>query len=396
MRTAGPLIDAILSAHRPGAPCVLGTLVDLEGSGYRRPGARLLIQPDGQYTGAISGGCLERDLARNAFVITDSGPQLVRIDTRSGLFGQADHYGTGCDGVVHLLMQRLPTARASQPAEPREPNPLEPNPLDLIQAARTAGAAQIIVTAFEAHGRWHGRLGTLAWQRAGAAITFGPQMPAEARAPLLNAMAQVWASGQSLGLCIEDTDARLRLLIEHRPAPPELVIAGTGPDAIALVALAQTMGWRVRVLGGHAMALRGINAPTQIISARPDAATLGLHAAAWVVLMTHDLSLDATLLPLALGSAAPYVGLLGPRRRAGKLMARLHADGRLPDPAQLDKLASPVGLDLGGDDPTEVALSILSQVVAHRNARSGGTFTTPTIHPPHRWLHHHIAQEQSA
>lgn len=378
MRPARPLIDQILTAHRPGEPAVLGTLVDLEGSGYRRPGARLLIQPDGRFAGAISGGCLERDLARNAFAVTADGPALVRIDTRSGLFGQADHYGTGCDGVVHLLLERLDRAAV--------------DPLALIAPARAAGLPQTIVTAFDGGGAWGGLRGTLAWL-TDARPTVATPCPAPLAAALRDAMADARAAGQSQGVLIRRGADHLRALVEVRPARPELVIVGTGPDAAALIELARPLGWRVRVLGGHPLALADLAAPdvrTQVVPARPTAAELRLHADAYVLLMSHSLALDGAILPLALHSAAPYVGLLGPRRRAGKLMARLHAAGALPAPALLDKLASPVGLDLGGDDPTAVALAILAEVVARRNGRAGGAITRPRIHPDHRWIELHL------
>lgn len=378
MRVTRPLIDQILAAHRPGESAVLGTLVDLEGSGYRRPGARLLMHADGRFTGAISGGCLERDIARNAFPITADGPALIRLDTRSGLFGQADRYGTGCDGVVHLLLERLDAA------------PIDP--LGLIQDARAAGEAQVIVTGFEADGAWTAARGTLAWQTA-AGVECAPHVPATMRDALADAMAEARAHQHSLGLRLDGGADRLRALVEYRPARPELIIVGTGHDAHALATLAAPLGWRVRVLGGHPLALADFAAPTQVVPARPAAEDLGLHAAAYVVLMSHSLALDGAILPLALASAAPYVGLLGPRRRAARLMTRLHAAGALPEPALLDKLASPVGLDLGGDDPTEVALAILAQVVARRNQRAGGAFTRPKIHAAHRWIERRITRE---
>lgn len=381
MHSPRPLIDQLLAAHRPGAPAVIGTLVDLEGSGYRRPGARLLIHADGRFTGAISGGCLEKDLARNALAITAAGPTLVRIDTRSGLFGQADRYGTGCDGVVHLLLERIDQATV--------------DPLALIGPARAAGAAQVIVTGFEADGAWASALGTLAWT-ADDGLRFAPNAPRDVRLALADAVAEATTVGESVGLHLVGDVGRLRALIERRPAPPELVIVGTGHDARALAALARPLGWRVRVLGGHPLSLADFDAPTQVVPARPTAADLALHPASYVVLMSHSVALDGAILPLALESAAPYVGLLGPKRRAAKLMARLHATGALPDPALLDKLVTPVGLDLGGDDPTEVALAILAQVVAHRNGRAGGALTRPKIHADHRWIERRLSAEACA
>jgi xanthine/CO dehydrogenase XdhC/CoxF family maturation factor len=101
--------------------------------------------------------------------------------------------------------------------------------------------------------------------------------------------------------------------------------------------------------------------------------------------MTHDLESDATLLVDLLASPAPYVGLMGPRRRTARLFERLRDAGRLPDPGALERLQTPVGLDLGADAPEEVTLSILAAITARRHDRSGGVLQqiSGPIHDAH-------------
>ena len=359
---------------------MVGTLVDLQGNGYRRPGARLLVQPDGSFIGAISGGCLERDIARNAFAATEDGPALVCIDTRSGVFGRADRYGTGCDGVVHLLLER--PALSSIDA------------LDCIATARAAARPMAVLTIFEGTGCWAGLLGTRG--TLDGQMRLDAAVPARARAALIAALKRALTERRTHGLTLSDGPEQMRALVEYVAPPPELVIVGTGVDAEILAHLATPLGWRVRVLGGHAMGLARFAAyRTQVVPPRPSLENLALNANAYVVLMSHGLALDSAVLPGALRSEAAYVGLLGPRRRTAKLMAALHAADRLPSTADLARLATPIGLNIGGDDPTEVALAILAQVVARKNGRAGGAFVEPEIHAAHPVVTVHLDAQQA-
>lgn len=371
------MIDQILRAWDPSAPAVLGTLVDLQGSGYRRPGARILIRPDGTSTGTISGGCLERDVARSATRWAAAGPATVAFDTRRGALGEPDLYGSGCEGVVHLFLE---------PITPERPV----NALRLIADARASGEGCVLATVYHCAGRLAGLEGLGAFDRGQ-----GPELharfahqPEAARLALVEAMAQVRAARQSQGVRLDHADGALRALVEWVAPPRHLVIAGTGPDAEVLAHMARPLGWRVDVWGVDDIALgrlaaAGVNA--RRLPPSPTGAELSLTPHSAVVLMTHNLARDAMLLPVALESAAPYVGLLGPRARAGRLMARLLAEGRVPPAEALARLATPIGLDIGGSDPTTVALSILGQITARAHQRPGAELVGGRghIHPPH-------------
>ncbi|HUY93943.1 MAG TPA: XdhC family protein, partial [Terracidiphilus sp.] len=107
-------LEQILSLWRElenaGSDFVLATIVAVEGSNYRRPGARMLLAPDGRRAGTVSGGCLEAEVARRAWWLTESGPVVERYST---LDDDGDMpYGSGCGGVVFILMERRATASA--------------------------------------------------------------------------------------------------------------------------------------------------------------------------------------------------------------------------------------------------------------------------------------------
>ena len=168
------------------------------------------------------------------------------------------------------------------------------------------------------------------------------------------------------------------------------MVFGAGDDARPLVRLAAGLGWRVTVADKRPTWADARQFPeaARVICAAPNDALrrVRLREETAVVLMTHSLGDDAALLPEALTSPAGYVGLLGPKSRAAKLMIELHRRGRLPDAAALARLHAPVGLDLGGAEPAGVALSILSQIEASFNGRDGGPLSGRTrgIHEPHQ------------
>ncbi len=115
---------------------------------------------------------------------------------------------------------------------------------------------------------------------------------------------------------------------------------------------------------------------------RLDRLALRPHAAA--VGLTHDYAGDLRLLPDLLNSEIGYVGLLGPKRRAGRLMTDLHAAGSLPPADRLSKLRTPVGLDLGARTPEEIAAAVVAEIVAHFRGRGGGFLSDrdAPIHAP--------------
>ncbi|MGM0555945.1 MAG: XdhC family protein [Myxococcota bacterium] len=377
------LIDQILERYEHGdrdKRAVLGTVVDLRGSGYRRPGARILIDEAGGYVGAISGGCLEKDAARHARTWVEHGPQTVLFDTRASQFHPLGAYGTGCEGVVHLFLQPLPVHSGLL------------DPLAILSELRDSNDDGVLVTAYDASDAYSGRLGAVAF-RTTHDIRWSSRFPEHLRRRVLRAANTCLEDRTTRGLHFEDAPSGLRLLLEYVRPRTELVVIGTGRDAAALVNVARGMNWRIRVVGTDPGALKA-NAFRQVDTTLVEGGTradLELTRHSHVIQMTHDFELDTRLLPRVLSSSAAYIGLLGPRRRTARLLADLHATGKLADAqggvdAVLERVSAPVGLDLGGEDPYEVAVSIIAEVVAHKNGRSGGALSerSGAIHEQHR------------
>lgn len=311
-------------------PSVLATLVTVSGSSYRRPGARLLLSHDRRRIGSISGGCLEEDvLARAARVFETGAPDLVTYDTTSEndlVWG----VGLGCHGVVQVLIEKLPP--------------------------RPAWAATVAAN-LSAH------------RPTDLAVVYVSENPLH----LGTHLAPPAARRESEGLNAASTLVFLNTI----PAPTALLVFGAGDDARPLSRLAKELGWHVTIADPRRdfataerfpLADRLVVAPAHELAAR--AADIP-HALA--VVMTHHYVHDVPILRDLLASPDfRYIGLLGPKKRAERILSDLRQSGAAFHPDALARLHAPVGLDLGAETPEEVALSIVAEIrafLSQRNAR---------------------------
>jgi xanthine dehydrogenase accessory factor len=165
------------------------------------------------------------------------------------------------------------------------------------------------------------------------------------------------------------------LFVDVTAPAPRLMIFGAVDYAAALTRLAKAAGWRPFVCDPRSQFATAERFPDaeQVIAAWPEeafAAAGGIDRATYIAVLTHDPKLDDSALTLALHSEAAYIGAMGSRRAQGRRRERLLAAGVEED--LLDRIAAPIGLDLGAVTPEETALSIMAEVVAVRNGREGG------------------------
>lgn len=304
------LQDILGIVRRGPGPFALATLVGVDGASYRRPGARLLLDRDGPLRGSLSGGCLEGEIqARGLEVLASGRPRLLRYDLR----GDTDLVwgsGSGCEGVLDILVERIEAFPAW---------------MAWIEAAWSSRKSLRIRT-------------NLSPEKLGLR-----SLPSD---PGANAPGSEEA-------CFEDF------------APPTaLWILGAADDSRPLVRMAKELGWTVGVLDHRPAFARPERFPeADTVRAGHPAATLPtlpLDARSAVVLMTHHYAKDLEALRLLLPSSAGYLGLMGSRARGSKLLAELAAGGLMADA----RLHTPVGLDLGAQDPETLALAILAEVQA--------------------------------
>jgi xanthine dehydrogenase accessory factor len=352
-----------------GDDYVLATVVEVQGSSYRKPGACMLLASDGRRAGTVSGGCLEAQVASRARWLTAHGPSIQRYSTAEE-DGERP-YGSGCGGVIYLLLERRATASPLLAA-------LEQSFLRRIPLA--------VATVLE---------GPLIGRRACAGLDQSPSQepgpgiePDHAAASQLQNLAeQSLAASHSMERTVSVEGVETRVWADFRPARPGLWIFGAGDDAQPLLRLAKELGWYAAVADGrshlathdrfpladelHVLQAMG-RAAGQAADLLP--ALVNLHFTDAAVVMTHSFDQDAHVLAslLTLDATPAYIGVLGPQRRTRELLAE--AAHLLNPPttsasattAQVERwlaqLHAPTGLDLGAESPETIALSVLAEV----------------------------------
>lgn len=361
MKDIQAILEACHNAEEAGRPFALATVVKVEGSAYRRPGARMLIRPDGSRIGSVSGGCLEADVVQRAQQVLATGePEYVLYDTRSSngdLIAEL-----GCKGAVGILIEC-----AFHPEVQRSLRFLG----SFVQT-RGEGAQ---ATVFRVEGETPLSPGARLMISAKGSL-YVTQEAADLAARLLPELESVMRQGQAQTRTLAFPGGRAEALLEPIQSPLSLQIFGAGQDAAPLAQMARALGWQVTVIDHRASLLSperfpGVQTlhlsrpgPLEALDA-PDARTA-------VVLMSHNYAQDLDWLRHLLPSPLQYIGLLGPRKRADQMLADLCGEGIVPDAASLARLYSPAGLDIGSETPEEIAFSILAEIQAALHARSGG------------------------
>lgn len=337
------LIPAYRELKKRGESIVLCTIVETEGSTYRKAGARMLVDGSGNYHGVLGGGCFEGDLVERAgAAITSGTPALVEYDMR----GDEDliwGLGLGCNGLVKLLLEPLSPTNDYQP-------------LSYLAGAVEERREAILATAFS--GPQIGRSLAIDCE---AATDLG--LNAEDNPELTEACKQRLAGGRSGVMQLADGS---RVLVDVVPRQHHLLIIGAGPDAVPMARTAADLHWRVSVAdhrednpgAGH------FPGNVRLIHTEPDklADAVPLDGVSAALLMTHNFNADAGFLRSLAVAPPGYVGLLGPTARRAKLLDELDDTQQ---EALKDCIRGPVGLDIGGESPASIALAAIAEIHAY-------------------------------
>ena len=315
---------------------VLGTVYDTQGPSYRKAGAMMLFNDLGEMFGLLSGGCLEGDIQRHAKAVMASSQTRTLVYDGSDEDDVAFQLGIGCGGTVHILLQ--PVAAANDYLF-----------LDCLDAL------------LQCQGRGY----------------YYQQIPRHSR----NARNYLFTADEFIPVALpaHDDSPRARLhtssgsqwLVTPILPAPELLVIGGGVDARPVVTMAAQQGWRVRVCDPRPANGRRRYFPDagQLLDCRP-AELPGqgfLHRLNAVVIMSHSLSLDAEAIAAVRDLDLQYLGLLGPESRKRRVLALA---GCREDELQTP-ICGPVGLDIGGELPESIALSIIAQCHAHLHGKAG-------------------------
>ncbi len=351
MRTdGGPMVDRrrIVRQWRQGTAKVLATLVRVEGSSYRRPGAHLLIGAGGEYAGTISGGCLEAEVVRKAEWMVRDGAVVQRYSTMFDDTAEMP-FGLGCGGEADLLLESAQT----------------PECLAFLAAmeASLSGTESLVATWLPQDGRGLARTVV-----RGGEVVFASGGLGATEIALVSVTDNCLASELLGG----------RVYVKKLSAPQRLFVLGAGDDAKPIVTMAALLGWDVTVADGRAQLARRERFPeAERVLTASSVEDLGIKRGDAVVLMTHSSEQDRALLAGLLkadytAAAEPgYIGLLGARRRSSLLVGEAAALlGRSVEEC-CERIYSPVGLDLGGDGAEAIALAVVAEVQAWVQGRLG-------------------------
>jgi xanthine dehydrogenase accessory factor len=367
LKEINDIITAFHEANNAGLKTALATVVRVEGSSYRQPGARMLVTETGQLTGAISGGCLEGDALRRALLsIEQQQNKLVTYDTSN----EDDiEFGVqlGCNGIVHILFE---------PIDYQHNN----NPIFLLEQLASKRENAVILALFSLD-RSMNQVGTVLLYRDQQQFANGFSLNG-----YQEKITTALATGKSLSTQWQIDGNTMEALIEFIPPPVRLVIAGAGNDVKPLVDMGTLLGWEMIVADGrktHAARKRFPNAK-EVLVIKAGELTKAVSPDRYTVyaLMTHNYNYDLEALKILLAADPVYIGILGPRKKFDRMLDDLANENIQITTEQMECIHTPIGLDTGAETSEEIAVSILAEIKAVLSGRKGMSlkFKTEKIH----------------
>ena len=344
-------------------PFVLASVVRTQGSTPQKPGAKLLVRKDGTAVGTLGGGCIEADVWAEAKSILDErGSTQVRVFELNEDIAARD--GLVCGGTMEILIDPVGSVEgAGSRVEGGLPDILA----DVLAAYRGEGDCALATLA---EGSRAGGTGSKLFVRADGSVlgTLGSTaLDTQAKA----AAKEIMPRGRNRWL--ETPEGKV--FVEGFTTPPTLVIAGGGHVGKALYTLAKFVGFRVFIVDDRPLFANSERFPDAdgIIVDDFDAGlrSLAMGLNHYVIVATRGHKLDDLALLEAARSKAGYVGLLGSKRKAMLIYRDLFAQG-IPE-ERIAQIHSPVGLNLGGRSPEEIAFSIVAEMLAIKNGGDGST-----------------------
>ncbi|MBI3259934.1 MAG: XdhC family protein [Ignavibacteriae bacterium] len=335
--------DAIDFSFKRGA---LATVVKLFGSSYRRPGARMIMTTDGRWTGAISGGCLEGDALRRARDVIVSGkPAVVRYDTMDDDANELG-VGLGCNGIIDVLIE-----------------PLSGTSDVCIEALRThilPDATTVLPLVFRSDNQYI-PIGKR-WLYDGLLLHGDTSIITDLKLDCITAYETKKYSTQ----LYSTPSGEVEVFIEVIKPQTRLVIFGSGYDASPVAELAKTLGWNVTVTDDCAAKTFPFKFPSAdlVCHLHTEAIlnNLTLNENTVCIVMSHNYHYDLSVVKQLLQTEVHTIGILGPKKRWQKMLNELSDEGIELTQTDIEKIYSPIGLDIGAETPEEIAVSIIAEI----------------------------------
>ena len=361
MKDIETILEAYRAALQANIACALATIVSVDGSAYRRPGARMLVYSDGRRFGSLSGGCLEADVAAHALQTLETGePTTVRYDPN---YENGDVIiETGCKGTIVILVE--PLARIDATCS-----------LEFLSRVFLDRQLGMMATVFHVEGMLDVGIGDR--------LMIGQNHHCEGalhHSPLAGSILQEIEEQEgdvkARVICCRYPEGTVHVLLESLLPPIALVLCGAGHDTLPLAKLATAMGWQVTVADPNGAALTEERYPDvhALLPVPPRCLTAHkpLDRRTAAVVMTHRYAVDLEWFRELLPSQVTYLGVLGPRRRWEQMQVDLASGGDIFPASALGRVHSPAGLDIGSETPEEIALAIVAEIQTVMAGRAGG------------------------
>ena len=329
--------------ERDNQPLALATVVKIEGSSYRRPGAKLLIDDGAPTLGGVSGGCLEADVREVGLAVLKDGQCRLRHYETGADEDTVWGFGLGCDGTVEILVQPLTGDTRGVLSRVRELLDGD-RPFEVSTVLSGDAAGRIVLVDPDGMGD-------------GPTARLDREVGARSEESLARGQSTQWREDSA------------RVFTEVYEPPPRLVIFGAGDDAMPLTEFASRIGFRVTLIDHRQAYLQPERFPqaTHLVTRRTEEGVHGVPFGpeTYAVVMTHSFADDLEWVGHLLRTDVPYVGLLAPRTRTDELLEKVGGEGT-------DRVFGPVGLDIGADGPEQIALCIVAELLAVRSRREPG------------------------
>ena len=377
------LFQEIISELESGETVAMATIVKRKGSVPREVGAKMLVHRGGTISGTVGGGCGEAEVWRSALNVIDTKrTAIVQVDLTEEIAMESQGV---CGGIFYVFVQ--PWYSSVLPGQPGMQNFAS-----AINASLEGERAIVLASIIDAGGKWSSCIGQQMLihentETMGALVL--PDAPDGLNLQLIESAQKAISTGKPH---IENVGATARvarsapsakawaeIFIEPFVPDPVLLIAGAGHIAAPLASLAHSLNFSVSVTDDRASFASRERFPTtkQLLVGDIEATLKNypITSRTHIVLVTRAHAHDVQGLRAIIDSPAAYIGMIGSQRRVWAVFKLLHEEGV---PAEkLGRVRAPIGLDLGGSTPEEIALSIMAEIIQLRHGGSGIAMSEP-------------------
>ena len=355
MKEIKAIINAYSKIDFSTTKAALVTVVGIQGSSYRRTGARMLVLDNGIYFGGISGGCLEGDALRRAQkAIFKNKPSIVTYDTSQD-DGHEIGVGLGCNGIIDVLIIPL--------------NNNDNAPIHLLSVISKVREPAVLVTIIGCRKTFDILGQTILFETEEQFLSLFPIKDIEVS--VLKDIKHALANKNSETINYDAAIGTIRIFIEVIIPSLNLIIYGSNYDILPAASIGRELGWNVTVVMNIARANKVLlEMATNIIDNKSNQEPV-IDDYSAVVLMAHDYKTDLDNLKKILQTKASYIGLLGPRKRSEKMFSELFKENIQLSDYSMERIYAPCGLDIGASNSEEIALSIAAEIRAHFAKRQG-------------------------